>query len=230
LIDSTNKQEQAEMATALQKPSNSELTTVQQLYRQQWAQAFAEVMDIIAQRWKLVLYQKVPEGGEAQPAPLLLIWRDSLNTLSPSQMREGLRLYLCSENGHFEPSPGDIIVNAPTDAFDRPKKVMNPNCQECEGSGLRKVKAKSKIHPDKTVFRYTDCFCVRIHYAGEVYTPAQRQLEAAKPDQAKVEKINQQVEAAAPGKRFPGSQYRGPLSEAEVARQKELVKQKYGAK
>jgi hypothetical protein len=177
-------------------------------------------MDIIAQRWKLVLYQKAPEGGQPQPAPLLLMWRDSLGPLSPSQMREGLRLYLCSERGSFEPSPGDIIFNAPTDAADRPKKVKDANCMECHGSGFRQVEVESVIHPGEKTTRMTDCYCVRIEYAGETYTPSTRQLEAAKPDviqanQAKAAQIEGRVEAVAQGKRFPVTNSR-PLSEAEL--------------
>jgi hypothetical protein len=104
------------------------------------------------------------------------MWRDSLNALSPSQMREGLRLYLCTENGHFEPSPGDIITNAPTTASDRPRKVNDPNCPDCSGTGFRTVLVDSVIHIGQKAKRVTDCYCTRVEYAGKSYVTAERQL------------------------------------------------------
>jgi hypothetical protein len=142
------------------------------LYAQQWALAFAEVIDIIAARWKLVLYQK-PEGGNAEPepTPTLLMWRDSLGPLSPSQMREGLRLYLCSESGHFEPSPGDIIANAPAEVADRPRLKVNPACPDCHGLGWRQVKSAE----GKPLKRVARCECHTVEYQGKTYQ-AERQL------------------------------------------------------
>ncbi len=186
------------MAVALQKQSNSAMTTAQQLYRSQWAKTFAEVMDIIAARWKLVLYQK--RDGQQEPAPLLIMWRDSLQDQSPLQMREGLRLYMCTENGHFEPSPGDIRANAPERATDRPRKTKNPDCPDCRGTGYRLILVDSIIHPGKKAQRVTGCYCVRVEYDGKTYTddpmglpPAQEQpaAEIVKRLSAKVSDIQQ---------------------------------------
>ncbi len=97
-------------------------------------------------------------------------------------MRDGLRNYMKSPQGHFKPVPGDIADNA-SEAMDKPRKVKNPNCSECEGLGLRTVLVDSKIHLGKKVQRVTDCYCVKIVYDGKEHKPEQKQLPASAEDE-----------------------------------------------
>src|SRR5947209_415261 len=112
--------------------SNTSITTVQQSYKRQWGLAFAEVMDILAARFRMILYQGKPP--EVKPTPMLNLWRESLEDLSPAQMRAGLKNYLNSEAGHFEPSPGDIRASAPAEATDKPRVKAREDCPSCDGT------------------------------------------------------------------------------------------------
>ena len=105
-------------------------------------------------------------------------WKEALKELSPLQIRDGLLLYMKSERGNFKPTPADIIGHAP-EATDKPRKVKNPKCPECSGSGFRTVLVDSKIHEGKKARRVTDCFCVAIEYDGQSFKPEQKALPAA---------------------------------------------------
>lgn len=93
-------------------------------------------------------------------------------------MRQGLLRYMDSERRSFKPSPGDLKDNAP-EATDKPRKVKNPDCKACSGSGFRTVLVDSKIHAGKKARMVTDCYCVEIKYDGQTFKPEQKALPAA---------------------------------------------------
>jgi hypothetical protein len=109
--------------------------------------------------------------GHQEPSPIMEFWRESLQRLSPAQMREGLRLYMKSERGSYKPNPEDIVHNAvDVPVNDKPVKRRDPNCPECGGSGFRQVEVKSRTRPGSTIKAVADCYCVRIDYAGKTFT------------------------------------------------------------
>jgi len=83
-----------------------------------------------------------------------------------------------SERSSFKPTPQHIKQNAP-EATDKPRKVKNPKCPECSGSGFRTVLVDSNIHEGQKARRVTDCFCVAIEYDGQSFKPEQKALPAA---------------------------------------------------
>jgi hypothetical protein len=159
-----------------QEPQGGTIETWTQSYQSQWEISFAEIMYLIAEQYHMELTVEI--NGRQVPSPTLKFWRESLSELSPKQMREGLRLYMDSDRRSFKPAPGDLKANAP-DATDKPRKVMNPKCPECSGSGFRKVLVNSKIHEGQKAQRVTDCFCVAIEYDGQSFKPEQKTLPAA---------------------------------------------------
>jgi hypothetical protein len=109
--------------------------------------------------------------GRQAPSPIMRFWRESLQRLSPAQMREGLRLYMKSERGSYKPNPEDIVHNAvDVPVNDKPVKRKDPNCPACGGSGFRQVEVKSRTRPGSTSQAVADCYCVRIDYAGKTFT------------------------------------------------------------
>jgi hypothetical protein len=139
-----------------------------------------------------------------------------------------------SERRSFKPAPGDIKDNSP-EATDKPRKVNNPDCKDCSGSGFRTVLTDSKIHKGQKARRMTDCFCTRMVYGGLEYM--QPQLPAGP---ASAEEENRQAaevmrkipNIAAAAKRWPSG--RREQSDAEYSRrrgelqqQAEMVKNKF---
>lgn len=180
------------------QPQAGTIETWKRLYQSQWEIAFAEVMYLIAEQYSMEL--TVAMDGKQVPSPTLKFWRESLHELSPKQMREGLKAYMDSERRSFKPAPGDLKTNAP-EATDKPRKVKDPKCPECSGSGFRTVLVKSKIHEGKKARRVTDCFCVAIEYGGQSFKPDQKALPQVDEKEllARIEKkTGQQI-----GREFP---------------------------
>lgn len=165
------------MATELQKPhsKDAQVETWKLSYEAARETAFNEFMYLMAEQYSMELLIELP-GKKTVPSPMVQFWRESLQELSPLQMREGLRLYLKSDRRHFKPAPQDIIENAPQ-ATDKPRKVYNPKCPDCKGSGQRMVMVDSKLHPGQKIRRSANCYCSRMVYDGQEYT--QPQLPAA---------------------------------------------------
>lgn len=153
---------------ALQKQPKSSIEIVKQFYLDSQAKAVGLMLDIMAQTYPGI---ELTKG-------LVSFWKEALKELSPQQIRDGLLLYIKSERGNFKPTPADIIGNAPV-ATDKPRKAMNPKCQECSGSGFRSVLVDSLIHEGQKARRVTDCFCVAIEYDGQQFKPEQKALPPA---------------------------------------------------
>lgn len=172
------------MATELQKPHNKEETveTWKLLYSAARDQAFNELMYLMAEHYSLELLIEVPDRLHPDetlklPSPTVKYWRESLHDLSPQEMLEGFRNYQCSERRSFKPTPQDIRENAAdVKATDKPRKVYDPHCPDCKGSGQRMVMVKSIIYKNRMVQRSADCFCKRMVYGGVAYAPTQPQL------------------------------------------------------
>jgi hypothetical protein len=145
-------------------------------------------MFLMAEQYSRELLVEI-EGRQA-PSPIMRFWRESLQRLSPAQMREGLRLYMKSERGSYKPNPEDIVHNAvnamdvpvPGQIKDRPVKRIDPNCPECGGSGFRQVEVKSRTRPGSTIQAVADCYCVRIDYAGKTFSSSGKLLEKTSGD------------------------------------------------
>src|SRR5215813_4946845 len=116
------------MAQEIQKQQQQagQVETWKRLYKAAWEQAFNEFMFLMAEQYSLELLIQVP-GGKPVPSPMVRFWRESLEDLSPLQMREGLRSYMASERGSFKPNPEEIRANAPDKATDKPRKIKKPN-------------------------------------------------------------------------------------------------------
>jgi hypothetical protein len=156
-------------------PQDCSLETCKLLYSTAWDQAFREVMFLMAEQYSRELLVEI-EGRQA-PSPIMRFWRESLQRLSPAQMREGLRLYMKSERGSYKPNPEDIVHNAvDVPVNDKPVKRKDPNCPECGGSGFRQVEVKSRTRPGSKIQAVADCYCVRIDYAGKTFTSAGKLL------------------------------------------------------
>src|SRR5215472_18292358 len=158
-------------------PQDCSLETCRLLYSTAWEQAFREVMFLMAEQYSRELLVQI--DGRQAPSPVMRFWRESLQRLSPAQMREGLRLYMKSERGSYKPNPEDIVHNAvdvPVPTNDRPVKRKDPNCPECGGSGFRQVEVKSRTRPGSTIQAVADCYCVRIDYAGKTFTSTGKRL------------------------------------------------------
>lgn len=153
---------------AIQKQEKSSTEIVKQLYLDSQAKAIAHTLDIVCQTYN---------GVELTPG-LVSFWKEALKDLSPQQVRDGLMAYMQSERGNFKPTPADIIGHAP-EATDKPRKVKDPKCKECSGTGFRTVLVDSLIHEGKKARRVTDCYCVEIKYAGQTFKPEQKALPAA---------------------------------------------------
>jgi hypothetical protein len=142
-------------------------------------------MFLMAEQYSRELLVEI--DGRQAPSPVMRFWRESLQRLSPSQMREGLRLYMKSERGSYKPNPEDIVHNAvdvpaPVQIKDRPVKRMDPNCPECGGSGFRQVEVKSRTRPGSKIKAVADCYCVRIDYAGKTFTSTGKLLQERSDD------------------------------------------------
>ena len=102
-------------------PQDFSLETCRLLYSTAWDQAFREVMFLMAEQYSRELLVEI--DGRQAPSPIMRFWRESLQRLSPAQMREGLRLYMKSERGSYKPNPEDIVHNAvDVEVNDRPVK------------------------------------------------------------------------------------------------------------
>jgi hypothetical protein len=141
------------------------------------------------------------------------------------QIREALLAYMKCERGCFKPTPADIIGCAP-EANDKPRKVMDPKCKECSGSGFRQVLVDSKIHIGQKARKVTDCYCVSIVYDGKSYKPEQKQLPAAPeiPAEELLGRIGKKTGINIAAKGFPE---RNEQSQADYEhRQRDLEKQR----
>src|SRR5579871_1429541 len=127
------------MATELQKqqPQGEQVETWKLLYERAWDQAFNEFMFLMAEEYSLELL--IESNGQRVPSPTVALWREEMAGLSPSQMREGLRVYMRSERRTFEPKPQDIRDNASEVEKDKPQVKRDPNCKWCSGTGWRDV-------------------------------------------------------------------------------------------
>lgn len=221
-----------------QQPVAGQLATCKRLYLARWEQAFNEFMFLMAEQYSLELLIEVP-GGKPVPSPMVQLWREELAVLSPNQIREGLKCYMRSERGRFKPTPGEIRDNAPGTTDDRPRKIKNPDCKDCRGTGYRLIEVDSISHPGKKAKRVTDCYCVRIEYGGETYTVAAKQLPAA-PEPKAAELVSAEEAAATVNKVIGrlGNSMSWPqertMSDAEynrrhqeLKRQAEMVEKKY---
>lgn len=217
---------------ALDKPQQPKepLATWRSLYHKNWDLAFREFMFLMSEQYSLELTVKV--NDKTAESPIVKFWRESLQSLTPNQMREGLKRYMDSDRRSFKPAPGDIKDNAP-DATDRPRKRKDPNCPDCHGNGWRLVIADSKHFPGKKREMITDCFCVRIEYDGQSYIPAPQQLPAAPelpPEQALAE-VAKAANVISPVKHFPEAtremsdrEYQDRTRQLEEQRQRLLAK------
>lgn len=173
-----SKKQMATEALQKQQPPDEQIATYKRLYLAAWEQAFNEFMYLMAEQYSLEL---MIEAGEKQvPSPMVQFWRENLQDLSPLEMREGLKGYMASERRSFRPAPQDIRDNCRhVEAIDKPRKVFNPKCSDCSGTGFRTVLVDSKIHTGRKARKVTDCYCVSIEYGGKAYTLEQKQLPAA---------------------------------------------------
>lgn len=148
------------------------------LYEAEWEQKFNTFMLILAQQYKIELMIQI--GNQKQPSPVIDFWREGLKGLTPLQMLEGLRGWQKTEQGGFQPTPEAIKENGLlVEATDKPRKVMNPKCPDCSGTGFRAVLVDSLIHEGRKARKVTDCFCVAIEYEGQQFKPEQKALPAA---------------------------------------------------
>jgi hypothetical protein len=114
---------------------------------------------------------------------------------------------MASERGNFKPAPADIIGSAP-EANDKPRKTKNPKCADCNGTGFRPVEQENPNRPGRKFRAMTDCYCVRIEYDGNVYTPPMKQLAAAPeiPDKELFERLEKKLPGIdSAGKPFPSA-------------------------
>lgn len=201
----------------LQEKLTGSLEIVQQLYLDSRVKAVAQMLDIMSQTRSDV---------ELTPG-LTAFWQEALKELSPVQVRDGYMAFMKSERGVFKPTPADIIGHAP-EATDIPRKVKDPNCPECSGSGFRTVLVDSKIHPGQKARRVTDCFCAAIEYDGKTFKIEQKQLAATPeiPADELLKRITAKTGIGIAPKGFPGrdeqseSDYRCRREELEKQRQK----------
>lgn len=154
----------------------------------------ANLLDIVSQSYPNV---------ELSPG-LTAFWKEALKDLSPMQIRDGLMGYMKSERGSFRPVPADIIGHAP-EANDKPRKVKDPTCKECSGSGFRAVLVDSKVHVGQKARKVTDCYCVSIEYAGQTFQVEQKALPSAPeiPAEELLERIANKTGVALAAKGFP---------------------------
>lgn len=215
-IDSGNRWEWG-MAQEIQKPQTGTLATVKRLYAEAKVTAVAQLLYLMGQQYNLEI---TPE--------LTALWQESLSALTPNQVRDGFMAYLKSESAHFKPAPGDIIANA-GDGKDRPRKIKNPDCPDCRGTGYRMIQVDSITHPGKKANRVTDCFCVRVEYDGKTYTTADRQLPAAPdiPAGEVLARLAKEIPAAR-GLRKSWPPVAAPKSEAELQELKRQAEQVAG--
>jgi hypothetical protein len=206
------------------KTSSAEMETVKQSYASAWTIAFAEVMDIIAQKYRLTLWQE--ESGRREPTPLLRMWKEALEELSPSQMRKGLLGYMKSERAGFDPSPGELIAYAPKEATDRPRWRIDQDCEICGGSGWEVKKTAHRRHVDREMSVAVRCRCYRLEYAGNAYRPPIPKLPPA-PEKSASEILKSVVEHETQKALKPKPPAFAP-SEAELERLKRIVREKYG--
>jgi hypothetical protein len=161
-------------------------------------------MFLMAEQYSRELLMEI-EGRQA-PSPIMRFWRESLQRLSPAQMREGLRLYMKSERGSYKPNPEDIVHNAvDIQVKDKPVKRKDPNCPECGGSGFRQVEVKSRTRPGSKIKAVADCYCVRIDYAGKTFTSTGKQL---------AERSGDHPSPPPSGPGSPGDRARDPMTTA----------------
>lgn len=93
---------------------------------------------------------------------------------------EGLKGWQGTQSRGFQPTPQDIRENGlAIEATDKPRKIHDPKCKECSGTGFRLVLVDSKIHEGQKAQRVTDCFCVRVEYDGQTFKPEQKILPPA---------------------------------------------------
>jgi hypothetical protein len=189
------------METELQKHRQLEkpLPTWERLYLEAWEKAFMEMMLLIAENYNLEFW--IESRGQKIPSPLLDFWRESLKDLSPAQMREGLHGYMKSPRCSYRPQPGNIIENAAPVANDKPRKIKNPKCPDCSGSGMMLVECEyspdsPSYAPGKKKRQMMDCYCKRIVYDGKEYIPEKRQLP---PADAESKNLLDRLEAKVPG-------------------------------
>jgi len=162
-----------------------QLEILKSSYRSAWEGAFGQFMFLMAEQYSLELTVSV--NGQMAESPIVKFWKESLQSLTPNQMREGLKRYMKSDRRSFKPTPGDIEENVKDVAgVDKPIKKYSPDCGGCHGTGFRMVERRSKL-TGNTVKVAVDCFCVRIEYDEKSVAPVERQLPP--PSQEDLEKV-----------------------------------------
>jgi hypothetical protein len=185
------------MATAITKQpvSNSSLVTAKQSYMDSQTRTLAQMLDIMGTQYRMPV---TPE--------LAKFWKDSLigeAGLSPEQIRRGFMTHFSDpETSGFPPIPGDIIRCAP-EATDKPRKIHKPDCPDCRGTGWRLLEVDAKTtdvfyKPGKKRKVVEDCYCVRIVYAGQEFTPEPRLLSAP-PNNKESAQIMEDLASKLPG-------------------------------
>lgn len=194
-------------------------------------------MFLMAEQYSVELM--IEAGGKRVPSPMMKFWRESLADLSPLQMREGLKGYMASERRHFKPTPEDIKENcADLAATDKPRLVINKDCEFCGGDGwcANDGRKKSQVSGrDKVVMMR--CNCRQIVYAGQRYQGQPKLLPSAPPDNTESANIMAELSSKLPDLKYAvkviPAERRG-LSDSEynqrqqeLERQKKLVEQKF---
>ena len=160
------------MGMDLQKrrQQQEQLETLKSSYLSAWNKAFREFMFLMSEQYSLELTVSV--NGQMVESPIVKFWQESLQSLTPNQMREGLKRYMDSERRSFKPTPGDIKDNASdVMGLDKPIKRYKSDCPDCRGTGFRVIDGTSKLTGSK-VKSAVDCFCVRIEYDEHSVAPA----------------------------------------------------------
>lgn len=152
-----------------QQPQDGQIETWRHLYKAAWEQAFNEFMFLMAEQYSLELLVEV--GREQVPSPMVKFWRESLQDISPLQMREGLRGYMASDRRHFKPTPEDIKENAlDVDATDKPKRITQRDCPMCAGTSWRDAKGRKWAELNgSNATGMVRCYCSVVVYAGQEF-------------------------------------------------------------
>jgi hypothetical protein len=208
-----------------QQQQGGQVETWKPLYAAAWEQAFNEFMFLMAEQYSLELM--IEAGGKSVPSPIVKLWRESLKELSPMQMLQGLRGYLDSERGSFKPTPYQIKENAPV-ATDRPRKVFDPDCPACAGSGFRKVLVDSKIHVGKKAQKVQNCYCERTVYGGFDFRPEPRQLPPTNEEAAVIiDDLAKKLPALKTMGKMPTE--KPEMDEQQTARRRDELKRQFAA-
>lgn len=198
-----------------QQQAGGQLATWKRLYAADWEQAFNEFMFLMAEQYSLELL--VEAGGEQVPSPMVRLWRESLQDLSPHQMREGLKGYMASERRHFKPTPEDIKENSlDIEAWDKPRRRTKRDCPMCNGSSWRDAKGRPWREVNgSNAAGMVRCDCSVVHYAGQEFPGPKFQLPPASFEE----------EIPVPEITLPAKPMPAEMSEAEYQERQKLLRQ-----